>query len=113
PNALAVFDFAEQGMVTGHRDSTTVAPQALYLLNDPFVRQQSLHLAQNLLNRSDMDDVARITQAYRLSFGVSPTGKEIERALSYLLEYEAASAELNAATLNVASVAGDVAANAV
>ncbi|HEY1067989.1 MAG TPA: DUF1549 and DUF1553 domain-containing protein, partial [Pirellulales bacterium] len=38
PTSLAVFDFAEQGMVTGSRDVTTVAPQALYMLNDPFVR---------------------------------------------------------------------------
>ncbi|MCI0358532.1 MAG: PSD1 and planctomycete cytochrome C domain-containing protein, partial [Planctomycetaceae bacterium] len=29
PGSLAVFDFAEQGMVTGSRDATTVAPQAL------------------------------------------------------------------------------------
>ena len=38
PRVLEVFDFAEQGMVTGSRDTTTVAPQALYLLNDPFVQ---------------------------------------------------------------------------
>ena len=31
-------------MVTGSRDSTTVATQALYLLNDPFVRDQALAL---------------------------------------------------------------------
>ena len=42
PRSLEVFDFAEQGMVTGSRDTTTVATQALYLLNDPFVRQQAL-----------------------------------------------------------------------
>ncbi len=45
PNSLAAFDFAEQGMVTGARDTTTVAPQALYLLNDPFVRTESQALA--------------------------------------------------------------------
>ena len=28
PGSLAAFDFAEQGMVTGHRDTTTVARQA-------------------------------------------------------------------------------------
>ena len=36
-------------MVTGSRDTTTVATQALYLLNDPFVRRQSLALAERLL----------------------------------------------------------------
>src|SRR5207249_3106540 len=48
PHSLEVFDFAEQGMVTGQRDSTTVAPQALYLLNDPFVRQQAVALPERL-----------------------------------------------------------------
>jgi len=35
-------------MVTGSRDVTTVSPQALYLLNDPFVREQSKALAERL-----------------------------------------------------------------
>ena len=39
-------------MVTGRRDTTTVATQALYLLNDPFVREQSLALAERLLGTS-------------------------------------------------------------
>ena len=67
PRALEVFDFAEQGMVTGSRDATTVAPQALYMLNDPFVRRQSLALATHLLKRTDLDDAGRITFAYRLA----------------------------------------------
>src|SRR5262249_9547851 len=56
PKGLEVFDFAAQGMVTGRRDTTTVAPQALYLLNDPFVRTQALVLAQRLLRRGDLED---------------------------------------------------------
>ena len=45
PRSLEAFDSAEQSMVTGSRDTTTVATQALYLLNDPFVRRQALDLA--------------------------------------------------------------------
>ena len=57
---LEVFDFAEQGMVTGSRDTTTVATQALYLLNDPFVRQQALTLAEPLLPATEtLDDAGR------------------------------------------------------
>jgi mono/diheme cytochrome c family protein len=89
PKALEVFDFAEQGMVTGSRDNTTVAPQALYLLNDPFVRQQSLTLADRLLKRTDLDDAGRITLAYRLTVSRPATAKEIERVRSYLADYEA------------------------
>ena len=91
PRSLEVFDFAEQGMVTGSRDTTTVAPQALYLLNDPFVRQQSLALAERLLSRTDLDDAGRIHLAYRLTLGRTATAKEIERVQELPGDYEAAS----------------------
>jgi hypothetical protein len=89
PTALEVFDFAEQGMVTGSRDTTTVAPQALYLLNDPFVHKQSLALAEVLLARADLDDGGRLHLAYLLTLSRGATAKEIERATSYLAAYEA------------------------
>jgi cytochrome c553 len=90
PNSLSVFDFAEQGMVTGSRDSTTVAPQALYLLNDPFVRKQSLALAERLLAKGEMDDAGRTKLAYRLIFGREPTTHELERGSAFLAAYEGA-----------------------
>jgi hypothetical protein len=89
PRSLEVFDFAEQGMVTGSRDTTTVVTQALYLLNDPFVRRQSLALAWRLL-REQGDDPGRIALAYRLTLGREPTAKEVRRARDYLADYEAA-----------------------
>lgn len=88
PRSLEVFDFAEQGMVTGSRDTTTVAPQALYLLNDPFVREQARALAERLFLRTDLDDAGRIHVAYRLALGRTPTTKEIARATSFLSGYE-------------------------
>ncbi len=79
PTSLEVFDFAEQGMVTGHRDTTTVATQALYLLNDPFVRRESLSLAARLLLRSELGDQDRVDLAYRLTFSRPATESEIAR----------------------------------
>jgi hypothetical protein len=88
PHALEVFDFAEQGFVTGSRDTTTVATQALYLLNDPFVRQQSRALAERLLRRADLEDSERVRSAYRWTLSREAMAKEIDRAESYLREYE-------------------------
>ncbi len=90
PTALEVFDFAEQGMVTGRRDTTTVAPQALYLLNDPFVRARSRALAGRLLGRTDLDDAGRIRLAYRLTLGRPATDAEASRVQTYLADYQAA-----------------------
>jgi hypothetical protein len=94
PPALEIFDFAEQGMVTGSRDTTTVAPQALYLLNDPFVRGQAQSLAERLLRPADQDDADRIQLAYRLTVGRAATATETERARKYLQEYETALRDL-------------------
>jgi cytochrome c553 len=96
PRSLEVFDFAEQGMVTGSRDTTTVATQALYLLNDPFVRQQAEALARRLLHRSDLGDAGRIDLAYRLAVGRTATAREVERAKTYLADYETAARDVEA-----------------
>ncbi len=88
PTALEVFDFAEQGFVTGQRDNTTVPTQALYLLNDPFVRRQSLELATRVLETAGQNDEARLELLYRLTLSRRPTSEDVDRATSYLSAYE-------------------------
>ncbi len=102
PTSLHVFDFAEQGMVTGSRDVTVVATQALYLLNDPFVRRESLNMARRLLSEVSTDS-ERVKLAYRLTLGREPTETELQRAAGYLAEYELAARD--------AEQAGAIAAN--
>lgn len=53
PEGLAVFDAADPSRVTGVRESSTVAPQALYLLNHPFVRLQARAAARRLAIEPD------------------------------------------------------------
>jgi hypothetical protein len=93
PKSLEVFDFAEQGTVTGSRDTTTVATQALYLLNDPFVRQQAEGLAKRVLANKKLDEPARVTLTYRFALCRPATANEIERATSYIRDYAAAASE--------------------
>ncbi len=96
PRSLEAFDPVEQTLVTGSRDATTVPAQALYLLNSAFVRDQALALAQRLLGAKDATDDARIQAAYRRTLGRSPSPKEIDRARTFLSEYESACRETNA-----------------
>jgi hypothetical protein len=93
PTSLEVFDFADQGLVTGSRDSTTVPTQALYLLNDAFVRRNSLATAETLLANSNLDDQARIEAAYLTTVGRTPSPTEVQRAQFYLAEYQSVAAE--------------------
>jgi hypothetical protein len=78
------FDFANPEMVTGDREVTTVAPQALYLMNDPFVLNHAEQMASRLLDHDWMDQGARIDLAYKLAYGRLATTLEKQRATQYL-----------------------------
>lgn len=93
PPSLETFDFADQGLVTGHRETTTVATQALYLLNDPFVRRSALSFAERLLALNTQDESARVEQSYLVLFGRKPTTDEVAQAGHYIAEYTALAAE--------------------
>jgi hypothetical protein len=88
PHDLEAFDPVDQTLVTGNRDATTVSGQALFLLNSSFVRREALLLAERLLKEKEASEPDRIQTVYRLALGRSPTEKEIERARSFLAEYE-------------------------
>lgn len=94
PGSLEVFDFADQGLVSGQRETTTVPTQSLYLLNDTLVRKNALLFAESLLIRSEIDDRARVEQAYSVTLGRTPTTPEVDRALAFVKDYEALAAEL-------------------
>lgn len=47
---LEIFDFADPATPTGKRADTTVAPQALYLMNSPFVHETMAALGEHLLD---------------------------------------------------------------
>ncbi len=87
PPVLDVFDFAEPTLVTGSRDVTTVPTQALFLMNNPFVLEQSRRLADKVLAAPKLDDAARVDMAYRLALCRPPTPNETARALQYAASY--------------------------
>lgn len=84
PELFEVFDFPDTSRVTGQRNVTTVAPQSLFLLNHPFVMEQARHFAGRLLDKSELDDRARVKEAYGLAFCRQPREGELRVALRYL-----------------------------
>jgi hypothetical protein len=70
-------------VVTGRRNVSTVAPQALVLLNHPFVIEQARIAARRLL-ANDEDDSARVERAYRLALGRAPSEAERRAVLRRL-----------------------------
>lgn len=86
PEILKVFDFPEPSMIAGRRDVTTVATQALYMMNSDFVISHSMDLAKRLLDEEDMEDAGRVELAYRLTLSRKPTQEEVDSSLSFVEE---------------------------
>jgi hypothetical protein len=78
------FDFGDPNLVTGQRNISTVATQALYLMNSPFVMEQAQHAAKALLAVPDLNDAGRVDRAYRLALGRLPTPRERDIALKFV-----------------------------
>ncbi len=81
---FTVFDFAEPDQVNGQRDVTTVPPQALFMLNNPFVIDVSNRAAERILAQDLADETTRVRYAYAYTLCRYPTKVETERALAFL-----------------------------
>ena len=69
PDLFEVFDFADPSMVVGRRNVSTVAPQALFLLNHPFVLDQASEPP-----RSRLPGRAWPPRRFRTTGSCGPTG---------------------------------------
>ncbi|MCU0710465.1 MAG: PSD1 and planctomycete cytochrome C domain-containing protein [Pirellula sp.] len=87
PSNLAPFDYVEQGMVTGKRDTTTVPTQSLFLLNAHFVRDHSVLVAQRLTKQSNSTSEELVRTAYRSILHRSPSENELKLATDFLVDY--------------------------
>ena len=80
---MTTFDAPDTTLPCGQRDVTIVAPQALALLNNHFVHQQSAAMARRIAAESD-DPKLQIHQAWRLAFARTPTHAELTAATTHL-----------------------------
>jgi hypothetical protein len=97
---LALFDGADTNATTPQRTLTTVPTQALFLMNDPFVHEQSAGFAARLL-ASPVDEAGRLVLAYRMALGRSPTAEESGEASEFLRNYRR---QLHAENASAASI---------
>ncbi len=89
-DVFQLFDYSEASVMTSDRPSTTVAPQALFLMNSEIAIRASERFAQRLLQQTDLTDEALLTRAYQLALGRSPNEPEISRDLRYLAQFRRA-----------------------
>jgi hypothetical protein len=84
-DAFDLFDYSDAGVTNGDRATTTVAPQALFMMNSELVEQAALTVATKLLEQADVsDDAARTDQLYVRAFGRPAKPAEVARAQVFL-----------------------------
>ncbi|MEM7395253.1 MAG: DUF1553 domain-containing protein, partial [Verrucomicrobiota bacterium] len=86
PPFLTLFDFPTPSEVKGARDITTVAPQALFFMNNPKVIQQARALSGKLLNDESLNDTQRIRRIFLQTVGRRPAEAEVAGIAAYLDE---------------------------
>ena len=83
---LSLFDGADTNASTPRRQDTTVPTQSLFLMNDPFIHEQSAGLARRLLATA-ADEPARIRVAYEIVLASQSTADTLAADQMFLAEY--------------------------
>ncbi|MFT5127083.1 MAG: hypothetical protein ACI8W8_000683 [Rhodothermales bacterium] len=84
--SLALFNGADPSTVVGVRESTNVPGQALYLMNNPFVIQQSEAMATQLI-REHRTNRERLQHAFLLAYGRKATSEEVATCLRFFADF--------------------------
>jgi Protein of unknown function (DUF1553) len=86
PGLYRTFDFPDPSTTSPRRDQTTVAPQALFLMNDPFM----IYVSRSMLARPEIvllrDTKRKVEQLFRLIYGRTPSEEEFTAIREYLKE---------------------------
>jgi mono/diheme cytochrome c family protein len=81
---MQAFDGPDAQASCGRRENTTVAPQALALLNDRFVRTRAINFADRVAKEAGTDPAAQARFAWRLGLGREPSGSELESGIAFI-----------------------------
>ncbi|HAA69608.1 MAG TPA: hypothetical protein DCE55_10745 [Planctomycetaceae bacterium] len=84
PQIFELFDFANPSMVTGKRDVSNTAPQALFLMNNPWVLQQAERAADHFLREKQLNDAERLRYVFLATVGRPPEPAEAQAMLEFL-----------------------------
>jgi hypothetical protein len=81
---LQVFDGPDALGGIADRPTTTIAPQALHLMNNPHVRGYAKRLAQRVSPDAGTKSETAVTDAYRIALGRKPTKDELDDSTAFV-----------------------------
>jgi len=87
-DAFSLFDYTTADVTNGDRQTSTVAPQALFMLNSDLLLQSSQSLAQRLVQEIASDDSARLNRLFELALGRLPNDQEALRMQKFIDDFK-------------------------
>ena len=102
---LSLYDAPETLTSAGRRNSTTTAPQALLLINSPYLRELSQAFAARISPQSDDDPSTIVSRAYRLALNREPSSNELLAAKQFIERQQGDYEQDNAANAKSAALA--------
>ncbi|MDB5350383.1 MAG: Protein of unknown function (DUF1553)/Protein of unknown function (DUF1549)/Planctomycete [Planctomycetota bacterium] len=84
PGLYRAFDYPDPSTTNPRRDQTTVAPQALFLMNHPFAIEAARAVLKRPELASETDLTRRVDRLYHLLYGRAPSKEELAIAGEFL-----------------------------
>jgi hypothetical protein len=81
---LQIFDAPDTATSCPRRETSTVAPQALALMNSEFTSEQAKHFAARIRAEAGDNPEAAVDTGWKIAFGRLPSAEERQTVLDYL-----------------------------
>jgi hypothetical protein len=83
PTLYTLFDFGDATTPEGHRNPTSVATQALFVMNSPLVIREAKNIADTVL-KQETQSKRRVEEIYLRVLDRRPDANEIDKGLTYM-----------------------------
>lgn len=91
-DAFSLFDYTTADVTNGDRQTSTVAPQALFMLNSDLLLESAQSLAERLMREVSDDDAGRLNRMFELALGRLPSEQEASRLQRFIDDFTASTA---------------------
>jgi len=87
PTLLNLFDFGDATTPSGKRPMTTIAPQALFMMNSGFVEERAKNLSAIAMKDSS-ESKESVRRLYVKILGRDPSADEVDAGLTYVASFQ-------------------------
>lgn len=84
PSLFRSFDFPDPNFTASQRTHSAISPQALFLLNSPFVVDCAKGLVKQVKPTADHDKAAGVRELFELALQRQPSDRELSRSIDFM-----------------------------